>query len=188
MSVLVFDNETTGLVKPAAAGLSAQPYITEICAIKLSDDLETEEGIYKMMFKVPVDVEAPFPGQTTKSPFTITGISNAMLADKNPFAAHWREIADFFFGVHTMVAHNVAYDRDCLKFELMRINKVLNFPWPINHVCTVEKTMSYKGHRLTLSKLHEHLFGESFDGAHRAEEDVRALVRCYKEIVKREAE
>ncbi len=186
MSIIFWDTETTGLTKPAAAGLSAQPYITELCAIKMSDDLETEEGIYINMFKVPIDVEKVQPGDK-KSMFEITGISNAMLADKNPFSAHWREIADFFFGVHTMVAHNVTYDRDCLKFELMRLNKTLNFPWPINHVCTIEKTMKYKGHRLSLSALHEHLFGAKFEGAHRAEADVRAMLRCYKEVVKREA-
>lgn len=186
MSIIFFDTETTGLTKPAAAGLSAQPYITEICAIKLSDDLEVEEGIYRQMFKVPVDVEKVQLGDK-KSTFEITGISNAMLADKNPFAAHWREIAEFFFRTHTMVAHNVAYDRDCLKFELMRLNKTLNFPWPMTHICTVEKTVQYKGYRLNLSALHEHLFGTKFEGAHRAEDDVRAMIRCYKEIVRREA-
>lgn len=187
MSIIFFDCETTGLTRPAAAGLSAQPYITELCAIKMSDDLETEEGVYLQMFKVPVDVEKVQPGDK-KSTFEITGISNAMLADKNPFSAHWKEIANFYFGVQTMVAHNVTYDRDCLKFELMRLNKTLNFPWPITHVCTVERTMKYKGHRLNLSALHEHLFGAKFEGAHRAEDDVRALIRCYKEIIKRETE
>lgn len=187
MSIIFFDCETTGLTKPVAAGLGAQPYITELCAIKMSDDLEVEEGKYFQMFKVPVDVEKVQPGDK-KSTFEITGISNAMLADKNPFSAHWKEIAEFFFGVHTMVAHNVSYDRDCLKFELMRINKTLNFPWPIEHICTVERTMKYKGYRLNLSALHEHLFGVRFEGAHRAEDDVRAMIRCYKEILKRDNE
>lgn len=185
MNLVFFDCETTGLTKPAAAGLNAQPYITEICAIKTDAEYNIIDT-YVKMFRVPVDVEKVQPGDK-KSTFEITGISNAMLADKNPFSAHWKEIADFFFGCHTMVAHNVTYDRDCLKYELMRLNKVLNFPWPMTHVCTVERTMKYKGYRLNLSALHEHLFGVKFEGAHRAEEDVQALIRCYKEIVKREA-
>lgn len=186
MSIIFWDTETTGLLKPAAAGLSAQPYITEICAIKLSDDLETEEGMYSQLFKVPVDIDVVQPGDK-KSIREMTGISNEMLADKNPFSAHWKEVADFFFGTDKMVAHNISYDRDMLKYELMRLNKVLNFPWPMTHICTIEKTMKYKGHRLNLSALHEHLFGAKFEGAHRAETDVRAMIRCYKEIVKREA-
>jgi hypothetical protein len=39
--------------------------------------------------------------------------------------------------------------------------------------------------RLTLSNLHEHLFGEKFKDAHRARSDVMALVRVARELRRR---
>ena len=56
--------------------------------------------------------------------------------------------------------------------------------WP-RLCCTVENTEWLHGHRLSLSALHEELFGEPFSGAHRARTDVAALTRCYLELVKR---
>ncbi len=52
-------------------------------------------------------------------------------------------------------------------------------------ICTVESTEHIKGFRLTLTKLHEHLFGEAFPSAHRAENDVRPLTRCFIELYNR---
>lgn len=175
MSIIFFDCETTGLTKSQAAPIALQPYITEICCIKTDDDFN-EIGRYIQMFKVPVKLE-----DIVKK---ITGITDEMLEDKNPFAAHYKDLANFFMGTQKMVAHNVTYDRDCLKYELMRMGKLLNFPWPIEHECTVELSIHIKGHRLKLEDLHEHFFGEKFSGAHRAEEDVSALIKCYKEIKK----
>lgn len=179
-TTIIFDNETTGLLKAESSPLNFQPHITEMYAVKIDENFEILDK-YHQMFKVPIDVEVVQPG-SRKSTAEITGITNAMLADKKPFIAHWREIADFFHGSDIMVAHNVTYDRDCLKYELMRIGKLLNFPWPIEHVCTIERSMRFKGFRLNLGALHEHLFGEKFDGAHRAQSDVEALLKCYKKI------
>lgn len=179
-TTILFDSETTGLCKAESSPLNFQPYITEMYAIKIDEDFNIIDT-YHQMFKVPIDVEVVQPG-SKKSTFEITGISNAMLADKKPFIAHWKEIAQFFAGADIMVAHNVTYDRDCLKYELMRIGKLLNFPWPMEHQCTIEQSMSYKGFRLNLGKLHEHLFGEAFEGAHRAQSDVEALFKCYRKM------
>lgn len=175
------DCETTGLLKSESSALELQPFITEICLIKTTDELEIV-GRYVKMFKVPIDVEIPFPGQAKKSPFTITGISNEMLADKNPFVAHWKEIAEFFLGATRFVAHNATFDRDCIRYELTRLGKQFQFPWPPEILCTIEKSMHLKNKRLNLSALHEHLLGTTFEGAHRAEEDVEALIRCYKKM------
>ena len=169
------DCETTGLLKASSSPLSQQPHITEICMIKTTEDLEIIDT-YVQMFKVPV----PLDPKVTK----ITGITDEMLQDKLPFVKHWREIAEFVVGTTRFVAHNATFDRDCILYELSRIGKQHQFPWPPELVCTVEKSLHYKGHRLNLSKLHEHLLGEAFEGAHRAEEDVNALIRCYREMRK----
>jgi hypothetical protein len=56
--------------------------------------------------------------------------------------------------------------------------------WP-RLVCTVEQTIALKGYRLSLENLHKELFGEPFEGAHRAKADVAALTRCCRELFKR---
>lgn len=177
MTTIVYDVETTGLLKAESAPINLQPHITELFAAKIDDDCNVI-ATYNQMFKVPI----PLDEKVTK----ITGITDEMLIDKNPFIAHWREVADFFSGCPVMVAHNLSFDRDCLYYELKRINKQLNFPWPQEHVCTIEKSFHYKNYRLNLGALHEYLFNEKFEGAHRAEADVMALVKCYKEMKARE--
>ena len=57
--------------------------------------------------------------------------------------------------------------------------------WP-KGICTVEATIHLIGRRMTLSELYQHLFGDSFAGAHRARRDVEALVRCCVELKKRD--
>lgn len=167
------DVETTGLLKAESSPLGLQPYVTELCMIKTDEDLNIVDE-YNQLFKVPNKLEDKV--------IQITGITDEMLADKMPFARHWREVADFCLGVTRFVAHNASFDRDCIRYELMRLGKQYNFPWPPELVCTIEKSMHFKGHRLSLGKLHEHLFGEKFEGAHRAKQDVEAMIRCYRKM------
>jgi hypothetical protein len=53
--------------------------------------------------------------------------------------------------------------------------------WP-DKICTVEQTVHLKGYRVSLSVLHETLFGMPFTGAHRAKVDVSALLFICKEL------
>ncbi len=181
-TTILFDVETTGLLHGEAAPIALQPHIIELYAAKVDENCNILD-IYHQMLQPPItfeEVNAKGKGITQ-----ITGISNEMLKDKKRFSDHWREIADFWVGTTTMVAHNISFDRGCLLYELKRINRLQNFPWPPVHECTIEQSMSFQGHRLNLQKLHEHLFGEGFDGAHRAEADVTALIKCYKKMHKK---
>lgn len=171
------DVETTGFVRTESSPLNTQPYVTELCMIRTDKELNIK-GVYNELFKIPIPLEE----KITK----ITGITDEMLVDKKPFVAHWREIAEFARGAKYFVAHNVSFDRDCIMYEFKRINKILNFPWPPEHICTIEKSMHIKGHKLNLGLLHEILFGDKFEGAHRAQADVEALIRCFGELQKRE--
>lgn len=176
--MIIFDTETTGLVEPEAAPIEKQPRMIEFAAIKLNS--ETLEEISRMEFLCHPGKD--LPPQIVK----ITGITDSMLKGKKSFAAHYHSLVDFFIGEKDLVAHNCQFDVDILRFELERMGKLLQFPWPSNHICTVEKTLPIKGHRLSLTKLHEHLFGEPFPSAHRAMVDVEALTRCVIEMRKQE--
>jgi DNA polymerase III epsilon subunit-like protein len=113
----------------------------------------------------------------------ITGLTNRDLDDQQTFSYHYPKLCEFFLGADTVIAHNLTFDLSLLKFELQRMGKQWAFPYPYKHICTVEKTMSIKGYRLNLGKLHKHLTGEDhLNGAHRAMADVEALTRCAKKL------
>ncbi len=172
--MIVFDTETTGLIDNIALPVRQQPYIIEFCAIKLDDSTLEEVGMVNRLISVPV----PIPEIVTQ----ITKINDAMLDKQDRMRTVLPIIADFFRGEKTMVAHNCSYDRDMLAIELRRNGWETKFPWPTEHLCTVELTQFMKGHRLTLSALYQELFGEPFPEAHRAENDVRALCRVIREL------
>lgn len=176
MITVIFDTETTGLIKPSETDISKQPYITEIYCLKIDENLEVI-GDYEAMFKVPV----PLSEDITR----ITGLTDDDLKDKPSFQAAFPDLAKFMVGVDRIVAHNLAFDRAMLANEVSRVGKLLHFPWPRDHLCTVEKTLHIEQRRMSLTKLHEHLFDTGFPDAHRAKNDVMPLYRCYCELVKR---
>jgi DNA polymerase III epsilon subunit-like protein len=178
MITVIFDTETTGLIKPQATQMKEQPYITEIFCLKVSHSRNGDFEImdeFESLCKVPV----PLSPEITR----ITGLQDSDLANAPTFGEIQPKLSKFFTGVHNVVAHNLAFDRSMLANELVRCGKVLNFPWPANHICTVERTMHIEQRRMSLTRLHEHLFNQSFTDAHRAKNDVMPLYRCFKHLV-----
>lgn len=172
MKTLIFDTETTDIIRNKLIPLDRQPQVIEFFGLTLEEEKET--GSFNQLFD---------PGKKLSAEVkSITNIDDAMLVGKPKFAAHASEIRDFICSHDVVVAHNLSFDRTMIEIELRRCN--LAIKWP-RLICTVEATEHIKGHRLSLSALHEHLFGEAFAGAHRAEHDVRALARCFIELKKR---
>lgn len=171
----VFDTETTGLIKNHRLPLDRQPKVIEFYGELVNR--RTGEVIEELEFMAN-------PGFPLEAIITqITGLRDADLADKPPFSENVARLIDFFARADRAVAHNISYDKAMLNFEAKRSS--LEIAWPASMICTVQKTEHFMGHRLNLSKLHNHLFGEPFEGAHRAREDVKALTRSYLELVRR---
>lgn len=173
--MIIFDTETTGLYGNTLLPLKQQPKIIELFALKL-DDKTLEETASLGLLIHPGD-------KLSKEIIQITGITDELLEGKPSWPMVQKEVAEFFLGERRMVAHNLSFDAQLLNFELRRTDSLTKFPWPMEWVDTVEATEHLKGFRLSLSDLHIHLFGEAFASAHRAENDVRALARCYVELV-----
>jgi DNA polymerase III epsilon subunit-like protein len=172
--MIIFDLETTGLLKPELAELGLQPYMTEFYGIKVTREFEFVEE-FGSLVKPPV----PIPEEITK----ITGIDDEMLKNAPSFLELIEDISNFFLGEVDLIGHNVMFDRNVLRWELTRHDLEFKFPWPRNQICTVELSKPIKNKRLTLSALHELATGSKFDGAHRAKMDVMALVRCFEWLV-----
>lgn len=175
--MIIFDTETTNLVAPDAAPLDQQPYIVEFAAIKV--DEKTLKEVARLEFlakpKVPIPLES----------IQITGITNEMVKNAKPLAAHFPALVDFFFGCRTIIAHNLSFDLSVLRHEFTRLGKVTAFPWPPEQICTVERTLQLKGYRLNLGALHLELTGKELKEAHRAMADVEALARCVRALRKK---
>lgn len=179
--VVAFDTETTGLIKPDVMHIKDQPQIIELYMAKL---VHRSDGVIEKIDEIETYLKPE--KEFNESVITkITGIDNSMVRNAPTFLSMFREIAEFHVGVHAWVAHNCAFDAAMMANEISRIGQIIHFPFPPEHICTVQKTLHIEQRRLTLSNLHKELFGEDFPNAHRAKNDVEAMIRCYKEIIKR---
>lgn len=170
----IFDTETTGLIENIGRPLVKQPHMIEFFMVAADTaTMELGESL-SLLVKPPVTI--------TDEITRITGITNEMVVDAPRVSEVAQQMADYCSQFDVLVAHNAAYDRDILMFEFMRLNMDIKLP-PL--ICTVEATEWLKGYRLSLGKLHEHLFGFDFADHHRAEADTMALGKCYLEMVKR---
>lgn len=178
--VIAFDTETTGLIKPEVQELNKQPQIIEYYGAKL---IHRSDGIIEQIDELETFLkpEQPFSEKITK----ITGITNEMVEGADSFLKFFPRLADFHIGVDEWVAHNCAFDAAMVANEVARIGKIIHFPFPPKHTCTVQGSMKIEQRRLTLTNLHKELFGVPFEGAHRAKDDVQAMIRCYKELIVR---
>jgi DNA polymerase III alpha subunit (gram-positive type) len=183
MKAVIFDTETTGLVKNRTIKLDNQPEIIEFYGALV--DLGKKGKILKEVDTLikPNKALSMEPNPGDKRTITqITGIDNEMLKSAPIFAAVSKEIFQLLEKAPLIIAHNLSFDKDMVEIEAQRLKKKVKWP---RGICTVEQTISLLGYRLTLSKLYEHLFEEKFEGAHRAKADVEALIKVCVELHKR---
>lgn len=172
--MIIFDTETTGLPKAKNDPIENHPEIIEFGAIRVDD--ETLEEVDRLEFLCKPKI-ASLPDKIVK----ITGITDGMLVDKNPFKAHYNDLCRFFIGEKYLLAHNCPFDVYMMWCELTRLDKLTKFPWPPVHICTVEKTMFIDGKRQSLDKLVKKYLGRDVrKGSHRAIVDVEDLLEVVK--------
>ena len=169
--MIFFDTETTGLIKNKALPLINQPRIIEIGAVK--DTGEELSLIIDPLIKLDPII--------TK----ITGLIDKDLEDKPPFRYLYNQLVEFFIGEEKLICHNVPFDLGMLVFELRRISREHQFPYPPVHVDTVDMAKPfYKGKYMKLQALYEDFFGP-YEQKHRALDDAKDLQRVYHELMVR---
>lgn len=169
--MLGFDTETTGLLRPEATEIHLQPYITEIYIAKFDNSFNVTDSFHRLV-KPPVPISA----EITR----ITGIDDETLKDAPSFIGIYDDLCEFVKGESTIFAHNCSFDISMLANELRRYDMLLKFPWPKNHMCTVELSMPIRNKRFALGALYEFCTGKQIEGAHRAKNDVDAMIECIK--------
>lgn len=193
MRTLVFDTETDGLIPNSlvAGNFDLMPRIMEIYA----EIIEEGSFIDEMTFERKVDVldELVSIGRpidkhsetlrSRKRASDITGIRDKDLEGKPSWDVVGPRFASMVAKCDRVVAHNLQFDMAVVDSENRRIG-LPAIEWP-QKICTVEHTEHLDEGPLSLTALHENLFGEPFRDAHRASIDVDALIRCYIELRER---
>jgi len=169
---LVFDTETTGLVKHPNSKDEVQPRIIEWagCVCDASGHIVREQ------------VWLINPGCEISEEITnITGIDNAMVKDAPRFTKVVDQIEAFIYeagGVNQTIAHNVNFDISMMGLEYARLKRAL--PQMGRLLCTVEENQPFYGFRPPLTLIYEDLMGHPLAQTHRALDDVHALVEVCK--------
>lgn len=177
MKIVLFDTETTDLIRNTALPLEQQPRVVELYAQLIEVDDE-----FNWTFIDEVDTLVNPGIRIPQESINITGITNEMVKDAPKMVEVMPKFSALLWDAEMVVAHNLSYDMGVMGFEQKRLHPDTRIEWPTHKVCTVEQTEHLKGFRLNLTALHELLFGVKFEGAHRAKDDVKAMTLCFKNL------
>jgi DNA polymerase III epsilon subunit-like protein len=163
--LIVYDTETTGLVKHPDAPQAKQPHLIEFGGIALS----LKDGSVKATFKQLVN-----PGEYISPEITrITGITNEEVHGQPLFPQAWSAISSFMRKGTAFLAHNEPFDHAIIDYELARAGET--FAWP-QTFCTISLYRGRWGRDMKLTELYASIMGKELDQKHRALSDVEALV------------
>jgi DNA polymerase-3 subunit epsilon len=205
--ILFFDTETTGFVDDRMPpGHECQPHIVQLAAL-LTDSDGKEYAAFNSVVQVPADVMVPAAASGVHG--ITTHISHTF--GIYPTAANymWDRMAQM---AHTIVAHNIKFDRAVMETAFMRrppVNSKAGIPTDLNSrhadkawVCTMEmaspilnlpptdrmKAAGFdKPKPPKLEECVKYFFGEDLDGAHDALVDVRACARIFFHMINQKA-
>ena len=169
-----FDTETDGLVGATVIRQERWPRIIELYAVAYDEETKVDE----------IDMLINPGRKIDKEIIEITGITNEMLIGQPMFPAAGERFRSMLSQSQEVYAHNLSFDKTVVDLEMVRMKVGLPIVWP-RLICTVEASEHYLMRRLKLVELHEHLFGAPFASAHRARNDVEAMVKCFFEMKRR---
>lgn len=189
--ILVFDTETTGLVKHGLPPEHPdQPRLVQIALVQLDDDLNAIQ-------KVSIIVK-PDGFVIPKEASDVHGI-NQETAEKYglPIKTVLSVFNQMCLQSDQLVAHNLKFDLLLMRSELSR-NGVVDRTEGIDAFCTMESSCDYTAIPPTekmvaagmtqyknpsLSEAYKHFTGKNLVGAHDALIDVMATIEVYRHIM-----
>ena len=185
---LIFDTETTGLVKDWNAPISDVDNWPRLVQLAWSVYDNSGNLIASKNFIIKPD-GFTIPNEAAK----IHGITNKIANEKGvSIKMVLNEFSDVINESDILVAHNINFDCIVLEAEFYREhldNKLSN----ISKICTMKQSTdylkipgNYGNYKWpALSELYFKLFNKSFKETHRAEKDVEACAKCFFELKKK---
>lgn len=171
MKIIIFDTETTGLLKADSVPIKQQPEIIEIGGIYLNDKLKIVKKLSQLI-KPKCDT---LPEIITK----ITGIKDIDLVDQPTFYEFLPILIKFFKNADMLIAHNAPFDQGMVKNELIRA-ECENFPWPQQIVCTIQEYKPRFGKWMKQEDLYSNILKKKPNQKHRALDDCVDLLEILK--------
>lgn len=207
MRILVFDTETTGLPQTkfiSPSTLDQWPHIVQFSYViydsSLNDIVESKDYIVKLPQNILISEDS------TK----IHGITNEMSTTRGlPISEILNEFLHLLKGVDKLVGHNIEFDVNMIKVELLRIinsNSLSKeelkiykheFHYLINYkdiLCTLKESIQFCNIQLInkkgkpylkypkLIELHEKLFNKSPTNLHNSFNDILVTLRCFMKL------
>lgn len=189
---LFIDIETTGLsIKDDESyeNLNNWPYIVQLGFI-LYDDNFGKLSERSIVLK-PENYNIPF--ESTR----IHGISHDFALNKGKNRLDALSFMDLILSnVEVVIGHNVEFDLNTLKCEILRAKKSENILFQnINHkvidtmkmgsnICRIPSHKPWETYKWPkLDELYTKLFNKSFEGQHNALNDIKATYDCYFEMI-----
>lgn len=186
MKIIVFDTETTGLPSKALP-LDKQPYVCQFAGIIFDYDFSTKEIKENRRLDILIKPKVEIPHEATM----VHGISNEMVADAPEFVGVVDDILAAFRECDVAVAHNLAFDKQLIEYELERLGQNTKFlPDQIFDTMLATKEYcalpgKYGGYKSPkLIELYRKIFDKSFKDAHNALYDVMATSQCLYYLMK----
>jgi DNA polymerase III epsilon subunit-like protein len=207
MKFLVFDTETTGLPQSkfiSPSTLNLWPHIVQFSYIiydsSFNDIVESKDYI----IKVPENVM--IPNESSKIHGITNDISNEKGVDINDV---FLEFFKHLKNVDTLIGHNIQFDINMIKIELLRIinsdsyspNQIKlhknNFHYILNYqniTCTLKDSITFCNIQLMdksgnpflkypkLVELHEKLFNKIPNNLHNSFNDILVTLRCFMKL------
>jgi DNA polymerase III epsilon subunit-like protein len=207
MRLLVFDTETTGLPQSkfiAPSTLHQWPHIVQFSYViydtSLNDIILTKDYIIKLPDSILITEESS----------KIHGITNEKSAKTG---VHINDVLSEFFyflrGVDVLIGHNVEFDINMIKIELLRIinnsdltqEQIKFYKYELyfltnfkNISCTLKDSIKFCNIQLIdkngktflkypkLIELHEKLFNKSPSNLHNSFNDILVTLRCFMKL------
>lgn len=200
MPILAVDCETTGL--PAFRDPSDaphQPHIVQLAMVLLDDDMVEQASVSLIIrpdgWTIPDEV-ATIHGITTEKALA--------LGVEEKIATRLYAAMLYGSGDTTLVCHHVRFDQRIMRIAMLRagFTKEWMEARPVKTFCTLDTSTPIvnlpptpkmvaagfnKPKAASLSECVQFFFGETLEGAHDALVDVRACIRVYHELKRREA-
>jgi len=193
MKLLIFDVETTGLIKGRNVKVSEThkfPYIVQFSWITY--DTETKEMcLFDNIIKLPNNKTIP------EDSIKIHGITNEkMMREGKDIKQILYSFTESVYRSDVLIAHNLQFDKRVIQCEYIRNNMI---DWLGRHrkneYCTMKKGKNickiYRESRYgnapymkypKLMELHQHLFNTCPKNLHNSLVDVITCLRCYYKI------
>lgn len=187
--IVVFDTETTGLVKPNAS-ITEQPHIASISWYTIWYSPGTKQIVsYDDTF---ADMKTLYCNDVvmTEEAGKINGLTTEFLKQSkhttlDVLKLFYEDVKD----ADVFVAHNNAYDIQMLSFACMREKYALPYSKILKstNICTSAHSRNFSFNNtsryINLRKLYKHLHGYDFVNAHTSDADVKALVKCLDKLI-----